>query len=165
MSIARALLKKKVAHLFRPAGATKMPVINYCMTHRPCTARSVLAPASLLPILLAFAVCAGCAINPPHPATPQSRAEADLHELERALVRYHHVTGQWPDNGEGFSALVHGSERRSGRHFLTALPVDPWGNRYQYRFNPAQGRLTLWSFGEDVVNSADDIRREVRIKN
>ena len=104
----------------------------------------------------------GCAT--PRPATPRERAANDLRALTQALTRYHHETGHWPSNGEGLSALVNATGAPTAARFSTGQPLDPWGNRYQYRFNPAQGHVTLWSFGEDVVNSDDDVRSEVRIK-
>jgi general secretion pathway protein G len=116
--------------------------------------------ALLLGWLVAF--CGGCATPPP--PTMQSRADADLHTLGHALTRYHHVLGRWPENGEGLSALVERHDPATKRRFLARVPVDPWGNRYQYRFNPVQGHVTVWSFGEDVVSSTDDIRSELRIR-
>ena len=113
-------------------------------------------------LLLGFLFVVGGCATPPA-ATRRSRAEADLRVLAHALTRYHHAIGRWPENGQGLAALEEQTDPATSRGFLSAPPLDPWGNRYQYRFNPAQGHVTIWSFGEDVVSSADDIRSELRI--
>jgi general secretion pathway protein G len=98
----------------------------------------------------------GCAA--PQPATPKSRAEADLRSLNQALVRYHRATHRWPSNGEGLAALRTAPDSRHEHGFIDAIPHDPWGNQYQYRFNPAQHHISIWSMGENLVDDADDIR-------
>ncbi|HEX5175442.1 MAG TPA: type II secretion system protein GspG [Chthoniobacteraceae bacterium] len=118
------------------------------------------SPLLLLLLGLSY-VFGGCA-TPPAP-TQRSRADADLRLIAHALTRYHHSIGRWPENGEGLAALEAQIDPATQRPFLSAPPRDPWGNRYQYRFNPAQGHLTIWSFGVDIVSSADDIRNELRI--
>lgn len=102
----------------------------------------------------------GCASQPDRADPPRVRAETDLRMVSRALKQYQKSTGEWPKNGAGLKALV---ERPTGappkwRPLLRALPIDPWGRHYQYRFSPALDRVSIWSFGEDVVNPSDDIR-------
>jgi len=105
-------------------------------------------------------VLAGCASAPERANTPQERAQSDLRTVSRALKKYRRDMGQWPENGQGLKALV---ERPPGAStkwhpFLGALPSDPWGRNYQYRYSPALDRVSVWSFGENVVDSTDDIR-------
>jgi len=104
----------------------------------------------------------GCAMEPAETAPIAiTQAQRDLHRIDHALIAYHAATGRWPDNGEGLRALVRRPDAGRGQsfpHALATIPSDPWGRRYQYRFNPALDRISLWSFGEDVVNGADDLR-------
>ncbi len=49
--------------------------------------------------------------------------------------------------------------------YLASLPIDPWGNPFQYR-NPGQRKLSkydIWSYGRDEVDgSNDDLFNEER---
>ena len=44
-------------------------------------------------------------------------------------------------------------------HYLEQLPLDPWGNEYQYRYPGIHNQkgYDLWSMGQDGVTSSDDI--------
>jgi type II secretion system protein G len=137
------------------------PVMLHKQPRSLLMTRILSSPSSRLLLLAVLFVFGGCATPPT--ATRQSRADAGLRVLAHALTRYHHAVGRWPENGQGLAALEEQTDPATRRRFLSAPPLDPWGNRYQYRFNPAQGHVTIWSFGEDVVSSADDIRSELRI--
>tara|TARA_R110002096_G_scaffold342165_6_gene535094 strand:+ start:996 stop:1427 length:432 start_codon:yes stop_codon:yes gene_type:complete len=92
------------------------------------------------------------------------RVDGDLKALEVALKSYER--GNYfkpPSDEQGLMALV---ERPSGdpqperwRAYLDEPMKDPWGNDYQYRI-PAQKsskKYDIFSFGEDEVESEDDI--------
>jgi general secretion pathway protein G len=55
-----------------------------------------------------------------------------------------------------------GKESKWKGPYLEEVPLDPWGNPYQYRFpgskniNGARG-YDVWSWGTDGTESADDI--------
>lgn len=87
--------------------------------------------------------------------------------LKTPLVRYRIDMGDYPSTESGLSALLsppsdsadrwHGPyvEAPSGK-----MPVDPWGQPYQYRYPGAknQGSYDLFSKGPDKLpDTADDI--------
>lgn len=81
------------------------------------------------------------------------------------LTAYKLDIGNYPSTEEGLNALVKapaGKESRWKAPYLEEVPLDPWGNTYQYRFpgsrnvNGARG-YDVWSLGPDGVESADDI--------
>lgn len=81
------------------------------------------------------------------------------------LQTYKLDVGNYPATEEGINALVKapgGKEARWKGPYLEEVPLDPWGNAYQYRFpgsknvNAARG-YDIWSHGPDGVESADDI--------
>jgi general secretion pathway protein G len=112
----------------------------------------------------AVALLAACTSTQSSVDPQQERARSDLRMLSGALTQFRKERGRWPNNGEGLKALVERPGNASSRSqpVLQALPLDPWGHRYQYRFNPALDRVSIWSFGEDIVNSADDLRVDRR---
>ncbi|MDF1850080.1 MAG: type II secretion system major pseudopilin GspG [Verrucomicrobiales bacterium] len=92
------------------------------------------------------------------------RVDSDLKALDLALKSYER--GNYfkpPTQDQGLRALV---ERPTGdpqperwRPYLEEMMLDPWGLEYQYRF-PAQKstkKYDIFSFGEDGVESEDDV--------
>ncbi len=82
--------------------------------------------------------------------------------LDAALTTYKIKTGAYPTTAEGLQALMTppGKAAQQIKHpLLTELPVDPWGNPYQYRCPPAKSNkgYDLYSLGPDGTESADDI--------
>lgn len=80
-------------------------------------------------------------------------ARAQMDSLAKALDSYRLDTGRYPPSETGLKALVEkpaGENRWNGPYLRGALPLDPWGNPFVYRFagNTAQG-FELESFGKD----------------
>ncbi len=92
------------------------------------------------------------------------RVDSDLKALDLALKSYERNNYFKPPTQEqGLQALV---ERPSGdpqperwRAYLDEPMKDPWGLEYQYRFPPQKStkKYDIFSFGEDGVESDDDI--------
>lgn len=80
-------------------------------------------------------------------------AKSQITAFERALDAYRVDMGQYPTTGEGLAALVRnpgGSKRWQGPYLQKDVPVDPWGNPYQYRSPGSAGRdYDLLSLGKD----------------
>jgi len=86
-------------------------------------------------------------------------ARTQIKQLESALAFYQMENGRFPTSDQGLDALVHkptvGPEpqnyRPGGYLEKDQLPLDPWGNAYQYRY-PGQKNphsFDLWSLGAD----------------
>lgn len=85
--------------------------------------------------------------------------------LKTSLVRYRVDLGDYPSTAEGIQALLSPPPSKSDRWqgpYLDApgnrLPVDPWGEPYQYRYrgtkNPSG--YDLFSKGPDKVEGTED---------
>jgi general secretion pathway protein G len=57
-----------------------------------------------------------------------------------ALKLHYGKLGRYPSTEEGLQALV-------DHHVLESVPLDPWGNRYQYSLR--DGKVALRSWGAD----------------
>ena len=71
-------------------------------------------------------------------------ARVDISRIEQALVMYKINEGNYPSEDEGISKLVEGG-------YLNKIPIDPWGNEYQYEY-PRQddaGGYRIYSLGPD----------------
>jgi general secretion pathway protein G len=79
-------------------------------------------------------------------------ARAQIVALETALENYRLDMGRYPTTEEGLQSLEKppsGDSRWSGPYLRKAVPVDPWGNAYQYRFPGEKGDFDLLSLGRD----------------
>jgi len=86
--------------------------------------------------------------------------------MKAPLTGFRINMGSYPTTEQGIQALLTApggdSNRWKGPYIDTkgdALPVDPWGTPYQYRYPGTKNSdgYDLYSFGPDRVESADDI--------
>jgi general secretion pathway protein G len=79
-------------------------------------------------------------------------ARAQIKALEDALDQYRLDVGRYPPTEQGLAALYvqpAGEGRWQGPYLKKAVPLDPWGNAYQYRSPGEHGEVDLYSFGTD----------------
>ena len=81
--------------------------------------------------------------------------------LATPLMSYKLAIGKYPSTEEGLNALLNAPESAGDRWkgpYVRSLPLDPWGNSYQYRY-PAQKSkdgYDVWSMGPDGQNETED---------
>jgi general secretion pathway protein G len=89
-------------------------------------------------------------------------ARAQIDSIEKALQAFRIDMGRFPTAGEGLQALQvapAGDARWRGPYLKDAVPLDPWGQPYQYRVPSSRGKdYDLSSFGRDRTagGSGDD---------
>lgn len=79
-------------------------------------------------------------------------ARAQIDALEKALDQYRLDTGRYPPSEQGLAALnqVPANEPNwNGPYLKKAVPSDPWGRPYLYRFPGENGDFDLYSLGKD----------------
>ncbi len=83
--------------------------------------------------------------------------------LQAPLNAYRIHMGDFPSTAEGLAALVAAPTNRADRWrgpYLqdSKLPVDPWGEPYQYRYPGVKNKngFDLWSKGPDKTDGTDD---------
>lgn len=77
---------------------------------------------------------------------------AQIDSLEKALDQYRLDVGHYPTTEQSLASLMTrpaGENRWQGPYLKKDVPVDPWGNPYQYRQPGEHGELDLFSFGKD----------------
>ena len=82
-------------------------------------------------------------------------AKQDIASVLQALKLYKLDNQRYPTTDQGLQALVTKPAsppippnwKSSG--YLDKLPIDPWGNPYQYLFPGVHGELDVFSFGVD----------------
>ena len=89
-------------------------------------------------------------------------AHTGISNLETALDAFEIDNGRFPNSDEGLGALIAAPasvQKWMGPYIKGGLPVDPWGNPFQYKY-PGQHNLNgydLYSFGPDGHEGNDDI--------
>lgn len=79
-------------------------------------------------------------------------ARAQISGLEKALEQYRIDVGAYPSTEQGLAALVRrpGEVKRwDGPYLNKALPNDPWGKPYLYKFPGEHGEYDVTSLGRD----------------
>lgn len=79
-----------------------------------------------------------------------TRAQIDA--LEKVLDQYRLDTGHYPSTEQGLASLNSkpaNDPKWSGPYLKKTLPLDPWGNAYQYKSPGEHGEYDLFSFGKD----------------
>lgn len=78
--------------------------------------------------------------------------KAQIDSLEKALDQYRLDVGHYPTSEQGLAALMvqpSGESRWQGPYLKKAVPLDPWGKPYQYRYPGEKAEFDLYSFGKD----------------
>ena len=81
----------------------------------------------------------------------EGKAKADVSSISTALHLYNMNEGKYPSS---LSALQEGNDP-----YMQSIPKDPWGKDYNYAVGSSRKglRFEIYSFGEDGVQSGDDI--------
>lgn len=85
-------------------------------------------------------------------------ARAQLDALQKSLVAYRLDVGAYPASDPGLKALVEkpaGASAWAGPYLSKAVPLDPWGHAYIYRYPGRTGEFDLFSYGRDGKPGGD----------
>ena len=79
-------------------------------------------------------------------------AQAQIEGLGKALDQYRLDTGHYPSTEQGLASLMErptAEPKWDGPYLKKALPSDPWGKPYMYRFPGERGEYDIFSYGKD----------------
>ncbi len=83
-----------------------------------------------------------------------TKARAEINNISSALKLYRLDNFSYPTTEQGLEALVTRPNDPSIRNwnpggYMERLPVDPWGNPYQYLYPGNNGEIDIYSLGND----------------
>lgn len=96
-------------------------------------------------------------------------AEAQLSNIANALDLYRLDNSHYPSTQQGLEALA---EKPSGTPeprnwnpdgYLKPIPLDPWGNEYQYVSPGTEGPYDLYSLGSDGQDGGEDTAADISV--
>ncbi len=79
-------------------------------------------------------------------------ARAQIDSLGKALAQYRLDVGHYPSTEQGLSSLVEkppNEAKWDGPYLQKALPLDPWGTPYNYKYPGEHGEFDIVSYGKD----------------
>lgn len=79
-------------------------------------------------------------------------AQAQIDGLGKALDQYRLDVGRYPATEQGLAALMArpaNEAKWDGPYLKKAVPTDPWGKPYNYRFPGEHGDYDIYSYGKD----------------
>lgn len=94
-------------------------------------------------------------------------AETQIRMLKTALQTFRLDLGRFPSTEEGLAALRARPDSLTqstwaGPYLDEALPMDPWGNPYQYRGEAsAEQDFTLFSWGADGAGGGEGLNADI----
>jgi len=96
-----------------------------------------------------------------------TKARQDIRVLEGALNLYKLDNHFYPSTEQGLDALAAepsgDPEPRNWKQggYIDRLPVDPWGNPYQYLSPGAHGTIDIYSLGADSQLGGEDVSADI----
>jgi len=86
-------------------------------------------------------------------------AKSDISTIMNALKLYNLDNMRYPTNQQGLDALVNkptvapipNSYKDGG--YLSKLPLDPWGNQYQYQNPGKHGEVDVYTYGPNASDA------------
>ncbi len=122
------------------------------MRHRGFTIIEILVVVMIIAVLATLVVPRF--LDRPDEAR-QVRAQQDIRAIVTALNMYRLDNFVYPSTDQGLQALVtrpggapEAPNWRAGG-YLERLPMDPWGNPYQYLYPGRHAELDVYSYGSD----------------
>ena len=91
-------------------------------------------------------------------------ARSQIEALEKSLDMFRLDTGHYPNVEQGLDALVAkppNEPKWNGPYLKKAVPVDPWGRKYLYKFPGEHGDYDIQSLGKDGRPGGDGDNADV----
>jgi general secretion pathway protein G len=110
----------------------------------------------------------GIAIVPQIDKSRVNTARAQLKMLDAAIETYRMDSARFPTTEQGLRALI--EEPAEARNYQPGgylrerrIPLDPWGNEYQYEAPGAHNdhSYDLWSYGADGVPGGEGVDADI----
>ena len=86
-----------------------------------------------------------------------TKVKNDIMALEGALDLYKLDNGRYPSNSEGLKILINEKENT----YLKRLPLDPWGNAYQFDNPGKNNKIDIYSYGADRKPGGSGIDKDI----
>ena len=94
----------------------------------------------------------------------QQAAKAQISMLESAIETYRLDVGSFPTEEQGLAALREppsGVESWDGPYLPKEVPLDPWGNRYEYHYPSEHSYFEIVSYGAEGRSGREEEKADI----
>lgn len=95
----------------------------------------------------------------------QKTAKLQISNFEAAIDTYRLDTGKFPTTDQGLNALRKapaGMEKKwDGPYLPKSIPLDPWGNPYEYKCPSDHGDYEIISYGADAAPGGEKLDMDI----
>ena len=131
---------------------------NRCRPRRGFTLMEVLLVLAILVILFSTAVGVYTGIQA---SSDINAAKVQVGAIDQAAERYRATAREWPSTIEDLNVQPqHLTPNKWAGPHIQEIPVDPWGNQYQYQYPGQQNahldKPDIWSWGPDQQSGTED---------
>lgn len=92
-----------------------------------------------------------------------TKANADIRTIEQAVELYRMDTLRYPTTEQGVEVLLEAPKAASYRTegYIKSLPLDPWGNPYQYIYPGERGTFDVFTLGADGRRGGEGLNADI----
>lgn len=92
-----------------------------------------------------------------------TKAQADIRTISQAVEMYRLDTRRYPSTEDGIEILLRAPSEASYRTegYIKTMPVDPWGNAYQYLYPGERGTFDIFSLGADGRRGGEGLNADI----
>jgi general secretion pathway protein G len=138
--------------------------MNVSRRRRRKSAFTLVEVLLVLVILVIIGSLAVTAYGPIQKKAKVDAAKAQIELLENSLKVYQLALDDYPTTAQGLESLrvapgdLIDPNKWQGPYLDENIPLDPWGNPYQYQFpgENSEDKPDIWSFGPDRMNGTED---------
>lgn len=144
--------------------------VNISLTRRKRRQRGITLIELLVVLTILALISALVVVNilPERDRAAVRKAQIDIGIIESALDQYRLDLFRYPSTEQGLEALVNApgsgplqDQFRPGGYIRGGVPLDPWGNPYQYRFPGERGEIDVFSFGADGEPGGEGLNADI----
>ncbi len=145
--------------------------MSHARQSRPRHAERGITLIELLVVLSIIALISALVvvnILPERDRAAVKKTRIDIGIIESALDQYRLDMFNYPSTVQGLEALVRppsGTTQvenyRPGGYLRGGVPLDPWGNPYQYRFPGERGVVDIFSLGADGEPGGEELNADI----
>lgn len=131
------------------------------MKNHPCNKSTGFTLLELLVVIVIIGLLAGYVAPRYFSQVGKSEVKVALAQIDafgKALDQYRLDTGHYPSADTGLAALVTrpaDEKKWDGPYLKKAVPTDPWGKPYVYRYPGEHGEYDLYTYGKDGQPGGD----------